>query len=35
MLHNEHLLFVFIEQEMTKFVDFNSVIEKFKVLTRI
>ncbi|KAF0752727.1 Dimer Tnp hAT domain-containing protein [Aphis craccivora] len=28
----ESLLFLFVEQEMTKSVDFNNVIEEFKVL---
>ena len=31
----ESLLFLFVEQEMTKSVDFNSVIEEFKVLTPV
>jgi len=31
----ESLLFLFVEQEMTKPVDFNSIIEEFKVLSPI
>ncbi|XP_060879703.1 uncharacterized protein LOC132951771 [Metopolophium dirhodum] len=31
----ESLLFLFVEQEMTKSVDFNTVIEEFKVLSPV
>jgi len=31
----ESLLFLFVEQEITKSVDFNSVIEEFKVLSPV